>query len=135
MLMTPARRMIARETSRPTILASRPGWYSSICRQGLRRPVTRTMAVAPNRRTVPADRPSRFHPARGDVLPQRPRWHGEPVRLHLVEQFLVDQVHLAQIRLRRVAGDPRAVLHGDSGVGVPSDALPLHQADDVDLPL
>jgi hypothetical protein len=67
--------------------------------------------------------------------PRCPRQHGEPVRLHLVEQLLVDQVDLAQVRLRRVPGDPRSVLHRDSRMGVSGDALPFHQADDVDSPL
>jgi hypothetical protein len=41
----------------------------------------------------------------------------------------VDQVDLAQVRLRRVACDPRAVLDGDAGMGVAVNAETGDEAD------
>jgi hypothetical protein len=40
----------------------------------------------------------------------------------LVEELGLDQVNLTQIGLRGIRCYPRAVLHGDAGVGVALDA-------------
>ena len=43
--------------------------------------------------------------ARGDVLAHLPRTDVEPREPELVVQLAVDQVHLAEVRLRRIACD------------------------------
>ena len=55
----------------------------------------------------------------------------EPVGAQLVVQLGVDEVDLAQVRLRRVARDARAVLDGLAGVRVAGDAEPGDERDRV----
>ena len=55
----------------------------------------------------------------------------EPRRPQLVVQLGVDQVHLAQVGLSRVARDPRAVLDRLALVGVALDAQPGQEPDAV----
>ena len=62
MAMTPALRMRAPCSSRPSTAAISPGWKGSNWIQGLRRPVTSTTAVFPRRKRVPVGSPSRSMP-------------------------------------------------------------------------
>ncbi|GAA2464258.1 hypothetical protein GCM10010405_55770 [Streptomyces macrosporus] len=73
--------------------------------------------------------------AGGDVLAELPRPHVEPRPADLVEQLLVDQVHLAQVRLGGVLGDARAVLDRHPRVDVPLHPEPGEQRDAVPVRL
>ena len=72
---------------------------------------------------------------RRDVLAEVTRARGEAVGAELVVEFLRHEVHLTQVRLRRVALDARAVLHGGTAVRVAfhSDAGDEHELADVVL--
>ena len=73
---------------------------------------------------MPVGSPSRSTPAGRDVLAHLPRRHGEAGGAQLVVQLGVDQVHLAQVGLGRVARHPRAVLDGHALMRVALDAEP-----------
>ena len=59
--------------------------------------------------------------ARGDVLANRPGRNLKTIGTELVMQFLVNQVHLAEIWPGWVLGNARTVLDGHSQVGVALD--------------
>src|SRR6476659_6867865 len=66
--------------------------------------------------------------ARRDVLPQLTRTHREAGRGELVVQLGVNEVHLPEIRLRRIARQARAMLYGDAEMGVAIDAQAFNQS-------
>lgn len=74
-----------------------------------------------------------------DVLSHRAGRHRETGAGQLVVQLTVDEVHLPQVRLRGIPGDPRPVLHRRPAMRVPLDAetdqetdrRPVHLADTV----
>jgi hypothetical protein len=68
---------------------------------------------------------------RRPVLAQIAWPNRETRRLQLVEQFGVQQVHLAKIRLRRIARHAGPVLHGPAHMRVTLDAQALDQHDRV----
>src|SRR3712207_8081015 len=49
----------------------------------------------------------------------------EAPRFEFGEEFCLKQMDLAQVRLGRIGGDPRAVLHGRPRMGVSFDAVAL----------
>src|SRR5262249_15637494 len=57
--------------------------------------------------------------------------HLEALRVQIVMELRVDQMNLAQVRLRRVAPDARAVLHGLPHVGIALHAKPSQEPDAV----
>ena len=66
------------------------------------------------------------------ILAQLSRRDREPRARDLVEQLRVHQVHLPQIRLRRVAGDAGPVLDRGAGVRIAFHAPPFDEDDVVD---
>ena len=64
-----------------------------------------------------------------DVLAQVTLGELVAVVTGVVEELGVNQVHLAQVGLRRVHGHPRTVLHRHPGVGVTFDPVALDQGD------
>ena len=64
--------------------------------------------------------------------PSCPGSTSESVFGDLVEKLGVDQVHLTQIGLRRIAGDARSVLDCCAGMSVALDAPPLDEDDLLD---
>lgn len=68
-------------------------------------------------------------PARQDVLSDAARHDPESGGIELVENLFVKQMHLAQVGLRRILGDARAVLDGRSEVRVALNAEALEQPD------
>ena len=101
----------------------------SSCVQGLRRPVTSTTALVAQPQPGAGGQREQVHAAGGDVLAHLAGRDVEAAGRQLVVQLGVDQVHLAQVGLRRVAPHARAVLHGRAGVGVAFHAEALEQAD------
>lgn len=73
---------------------------------------------APNVQTRTRGEREQAQSDRGDVLTHAAWVDGEPTFAKLVVQLRVNEVDLAQIRLRRVAGDSRPVFHRRSLVGV-----------------
>src|SRR3954452_7500300 len=65
----------------------------------------------------------------GDVLAEIAGPYGEARRMHFVEQLGVHQMHLAQIRLRRIPADVRTMLDGLAHMGVAIDAQSLDEPD------
>ena len=59
---------------------------------------------------------------RGDVLAEVSRRDVEPLCHQLLEEFGTNEVHLAEVRLRRVDSNTRPVAHRRSAVGVAVDA-------------
>ena len=110
MLMTPALRMRLPRSSRPSVAAISPGCD----------PIQLSARIAQarhldHRRVAQAQpgagrQPQQVDAAGGDVLAHLPGHHREPGGPELLVQLGVDQVHLAQVGLVRVAGDARAVL-------------------------
>jgi hypothetical protein len=64
----------------------------------------------------------RVQPCGQDILAKVPLGQFVSVLPGLVEELGLDQVNLTQIGLRGIRCYPRAVLHGDAGVGVALDA-------------
>jgi hypothetical protein len=67
--------------------------------------------------------------ARRDVLPHAAGGDVEALRAQLVVQLAVDEVHLAEVGLARVAGHPGAMLDGPAQVGVALDPQSGQQTD------
>ena len=65
-----------------------------------------------------ARQPKQVETGGDDVLAHFPGGDVEALLAQLDVQLGVDQVHLAQVRLRRVRGHPAAVLHGGPGVRI-----------------
>lgn len=64
-----------------------------------------------------------------DVLAHDAGGYMEALRAQLVVEFSVDEVHLAEVRLTRVASHPRAMLDGPAAVSVALYAQPSKQPD------
>lgn len=58
------------------------------------------------------------YPAGGDVLSQLAGLHLEAGPIQLIQQLLVNQVHLAEVRLARILFHSRAMLHSGACVGI-----------------
>ncbi len=101
----------------------RSSWW-----QGFRRPVTSTTASAP-RQAGAGGQAEQVDPAGRDVLTHLARPDDDALIPQRVVQLGVDEVDLAQVRLRRVTPYPGPVLHGDPRMGVALDAETLQQAD------
>src|SRR5262249_53282076 len=67
--------------------------------------------------------------ARRDILPHLPSPHVETAGTQLVMQFRMDQVHLPQIGLARVAGHARAMFDRHPQMRIALHAEPREQAD------
>lgn len=65
----------------------------------------------------------------GDVFAHLARRHGVTRGGHLVKQLGMDQMHLPKIGLRRIAGHPGEMLHGDAGVRIPVHTPALNKHD------
>ena len=76
------------------------------------------------RSSVPVGSDEHVEAGGGDVLAERARRHPEALARQHVQHLAVEQVHLAQVRLVRVALDAAAVAHGGAGVCVALDADP-----------
>lgn len=68
-------------------------------------------------------------PRRRDVLAQLAGRHAQALRGQFVQQLLVQQVNLPEVRLSGVFGYARAVFDGAAEVGVADDAVSLDQFD------
>ena len=114
--ITPARRTRLPAASRSSTARCSPGWYRSSWTHGLRSPVHLDHRVGAKARAGyrSGGRAGR-RPRRGDVLAERSRGDVEAGGGQLVEQLAGDQVHLAQVRRRRVAPHPRPVLDRHAG--------------------
>src|SRR5262245_34327875 len=66
--------------------------------------------------------------SRGDVLAHVASLNVEPLRTQFVMQFGVDEVDLAQVRLRRVDRNAGAMLHRDAGMCIALDPEPGEQS-------
>ncbi len=77
----------------------------------------------------PRGQREQMNPARGDVLTHLSSRHGEAVRPEAVVKLGVDQMDLAQIRLARIARDPRAMLNRPAHVRVTLDPESLQEPD------
>ena len=123
-------------SSRSSVAFIRPGWMPSSCAHGLRSPVTSTIAASPRCSFVADREAEQVDAGRRDVLAHltglQPR---EALLGELVVQLGVDEVHLAQVGLRRVAAHVRAVLDGRAAVRVALDAEAREQADGVGVGL
>ena len=64
----------------------------------------------------------------GDVLAHRARLNLEARVAQFIEQFSVQQMHLPQVRCRRVTRDARAVFHRRARMRVALDAKPGDEA-------
>ena len=100
--------------------------------QGLRKPVTSMIASGPRCKRVLVGRARRSTPEVVTFSPRRPGLHLEAAVAQLGVDLGVHQVHLSQIRLRRIARDARAVLDGGPEMRVAFDPEPGEQLDGVD---
>lgn len=66
---------------------------------------------------------------RSDVLAELARLDVESLRLQFGEQLTVDEVHLAQVRLRRILGHARSMLHRCSAMSIALDSEPSDHRD------
>jgi hypothetical protein len=53
----------------------------------------------------------------------------EAPSVQFLQQLVLEQVHLPEVRLRRVARHTRPMLHGDTGVRVAFDAEPFDEGE------
>ena len=64
-----------------------------------------------------------------DVLTQVTGTDIETLRGQVIEEFRVDQMHLAQVWLGRISGDSRAMLNPSTVMGITFNPEPGHQID------
>ena len=83
---------------------------------------------------MPVASPSRSRP-RVDVFAHLPGRHDETGGAQFVMQLGVDQVHLAQVRLGRIARHPRSMLDRAAQMRVVLDAETGQQPDAADVRL
>lgn len=65
----------------------------------------------------------------GDVFAHLAGSNGVPEFQHFGEELLLKQVNLSKVGLRRVPGDPRPVLDGDTEVGIVPNAMARDELD------
>jgi hypothetical protein len=70
-----------------------------------------------------------IEPPRRDILAEITGLDMESLRREFIEELRVHQVYLPQVRLARIARDPRTVLHRGPGVGVSFGAEPFEEPD------
>lgn len=71
-------------------------------------------------------------PARREIFAEVAGREAEAGGEQFVVQFHGEKVHLPQVRLGGIDGDPRTVFHGRAGVGVAVDAVSGHEANAID---
>ena len=116
--MTPALRIRFPSASRSSVAAIKPGLNRSSWMQGLRRPVTRTSAVATDPQHRAGRQTEQIDVARQDVFADIAGADHKSLNFQRFKQFPVQQMDLAQVRLRRVARDAGAVFHGRAEMGI-----------------
>jgi len=115
--MTPALRTTSPFRSRPMTALSRPGRKASIC-AGVAQSGDLDQGVLPELQERIAREPKQFDASSEDVLAHLPGGDAKAELAQLGMQLDMDEVYLAQVRLRGVRGHSTAVLHRRSEMGI-----------------
>ena len=128
MPMTPALRIRLPSASRSSVAAIRPFWKVSIWMQGLRKSGDLDHGACPQMQPRARRQRQQIDAVSGDVLAEVGGTHDKTLHPQFLEQFGVDQVHLAQVGLGRIAADAGTVLDRLAHMGVAGDAQSREQA-------